>query len=212
MHDNLTVTDIEPVAGPTITGTDVTTIAAPFTAAESDAESRPAGFAALDGYVAEARSRTVQAEAFDLAPVIARYRREQGFADDIIADHHRELVRFLALCATAVNRGKAYGMMGAIDELWHTFVIFTQDYARFCDAVAGRFLHHVPEAEGTVSAGTIEHYLAFLADYEAVYGEAAPTTYWPRPTLNAFSGTSGEACKGCSACSGCGSGGSCTVH
>ena len=99
-------------------------------------------------------------------------------------------------------------MTGAVDELWHTFVIFTREYAAFCDAVAGRFLHHVPEVEGQMSANTFEHYLAFLADYEAVFNEPAPAAYWPRPEGDPES----VACKGCSACSSCGGGGSCTVH
>ncbi len=171
----------------------------------------PAGFAHLEGYVEDARTRTLAAERFDLSPVLARYQREHGFSDAVVADHRRELVRFLALSATSINRQRFYGMMGAIDELWHTFVIFTQDYARFCDQVAGQFLHHVPEADGRASQGTIDHYVAFLADYEAVYGEAAPVAYWPRPHIHAFAGTSGEACSGCRGCNAC-TGQSCTVH
>ncbi|WP_100772187.1 glycine-rich domain-containing protein [Rhizobium sullae] len=115
---------------------------------------------------------------------------------------------FFALCATAAPHGKFYGMTGAVDELWHTFVIFTRDYAAFCDAVAGRFLHHVPEVEGEMSASTFDHYLAFLADYEAVFNEPAPSAYWPRPTGN---DTDVAACTGCSGCNSC-TGHSCTVN
>jgi hypothetical protein len=32
----------------------------------------------------------------------------------------------------------------AIDEMWHTFVLFTVDYARFCEERIGRFIHHTP--------------------------------------------------------------------
>ena len=32
-----------------------------------------------------------------------------------------------------------------VDIGWHTFVLYTRDYAEFCDRVAGRFIHHVPE-------------------------------------------------------------------
>jgi hypothetical protein len=100
-------------------------------------------------------------------------------------------------------------MMGAIDELWHTFVIFTREYAQFCQAVAGQFLHHVPEVEGKASPATLDHYLAFLADYERVYGEPPAPAYWPNPKQ---SGIRAEAaCRGCAGCNGC-TGQSCTVH
>ena len=162
----------------------------------------------VPGYVEDARRRAEMADRFTLEPILARYCKEEGLSMEIAKDHPREMLRFLALCGTATQHGKFYGMTGAVDELWHTFVIFTREYAAFCDAVAGRFLHHVPEVEGQMSANTFEHYLAFLADYEAVFNEPAPAAYWPRPEGDPES----VACKGCSACSSCGGGGSCTVH
>jgi len=161
----------------------------------------------IPGFVADALKRTETAEGFKLDHVLARYRKEQGFSAEIAEDHLREMIRFLSLSATATQHGKYYGMTGAVDELWHTFVIFTRDYAAFCDAVAGRFLHHVPEIDGHMSEDTLDHYLTFLDDYETVYREPAPAAYWPRPS----SIHAEAACKGCSACNGC-SGHSCTVH
>ncbi|MBX6389726.1 MAG: hypothetical protein IRZ08_12140 [Frankia sp.] len=32
-----------------------------------------------------------------------------------------------------------------VDLGWHTFLLFTRDYAAFCEQTAGRFLHHVPD-------------------------------------------------------------------
>ena len=31
-----------------------------------------------------------------------------------------------------------------VDEFWHAHILFTQDYAAMCKAVAGQFLHHRP--------------------------------------------------------------------
>jgi hypothetical protein len=174
---------------------------------EQTAEATKGHAQTIPGFVADALKRTDAAQGFKLDHVLARYRKEQGFSAEIAQDHLREMIRFLSLSATATQHGKYYGMTGAVDELWHTFVIFTRDYAAFCETVAGRFLHHVPEADGQMSEDTLDHYLTFLDDYEAVYQEPAPAAYWPRP-----SGLHAEAaCKGCSACSGC-SGHSCTVH
>jgi hypothetical protein len=33
-----------------------------------------------------------------------------------------------------------------VDEVWHEFVLHTREYADFCDAAFGRFLHHEPES------------------------------------------------------------------
>ncbi|MGV1905722.1 glycine-rich domain-containing protein [Agrobacterium cavarae] len=162
----------------------------------------------ISGYIDDARRRAEIASRFTLEPVLSRYCREEGLSPDIAQAHRRELLRFLALCATATNHGKSYGMTGAVDELWHTFVIFTREYADFCEAVAGRFLHHVPEVEGSMSPSTVSLYLSFLEDYEAVFEEPAPAAYWPRPDGDPES----NQCRGCSACSGCGGGGSCTVN
>jgi len=35
----------------------------------------------------------------------------------------------------------------AVDTAWHEFILFTRQYATFCDKAFGRFLHHTP-AEG----------------------------------------------------------------
>jgi hypothetical protein len=33
-----------------------------------------------------------------------------------------------------------------VDDMWHEFLLHTRDYAAFCDAAFGRFLHHEPES------------------------------------------------------------------
>ena len=35
--------------------------------------------------------------------------------------------------------------MQMIDEMWHTFILITKDYAEFCQTHFGSFIHHVPE-------------------------------------------------------------------
>ena len=31
-----------------------------------------------------------------------------------------------------------------IDEMWHTFILFTKDYHQFCDQYFGTYIHHIP--------------------------------------------------------------------
>ncbi len=36
-----------------------------------------------------------------------------------------------------------------VDDMWHELLLHTRDYAAFCDAAFGRFLHHEPESAMT---------------------------------------------------------------
>ncbi len=43
-----------------------------------------------------------------------------------------------------------------VDDLWHTFLLFTRDYAAFCQSSFGKFIHHVPKVspQGSCSGET----------------------------------------------------------
>lgn len=133
---------------------------------------------------------------FNMEDVVARYMKDEGLTKEIALEHEREIKRFLALCA--LNPKACYGMKGPIDEIWHTFIIFTRDYARFCELVAGRFIHHIPET-GKGENKSSEKYLNFLTDYEQVFGHPAPEQYWPRPAKRRSVETA--ECQGCGGCS-----------
>jgi hypothetical protein len=120
-----------------------------------------------------------RAMAFPMDPIVVRYMEEQRLPAEVAREHERELKRYLALCA--LDADGAYGMNGPVDELWHTFITFTRDYARFCDEVAGCFIHHIPtppdagyDADGAAS------YQHTLDAYAATFGEEAPPEVWPR--------------------------------
>jgi len=60
-----------------------------------------------------------------------------------------ELKRWLWLNATAGADTEAPELfisaeLIGIDEMWHTFVLFTKEYAAFCQRYFGQFLHHAP--------------------------------------------------------------------
>jgi hypothetical protein len=129
------------------------------------------------GTVAQA---AVEAEAFDAAPVLARYQAELGVDAASARRHWRELVRFLMMVGHAGKRG--YGMYGPIDKLWHHFVLHTELYQAFCDRHAGRFLHHYPTGSGR-AVKWLSGYLRFLIDYRTVFGELPPEDVWPLPVV-----------------------------
>jgi hypothetical protein len=40
-----------------------------------------------------------------------------------------------------------------IDEMWHTFILVTRDYTKFCNDMFGRYIHHSPGSAGTEAYG-----------------------------------------------------------
>lgn len=154
-----------------------------------------------------------KAEAFDLDIVTKRYAKEQELPYAVAKEHEREAKRFLVLCALAEDG--TYGMRGPIDEYWHNFITFTQLYVNFCNAIANRYLHHVPNTEDpeapkyslkgmpekkeTDGLDLREGYVKLLRDYEITFSEQAPVHLWPRPTAEyeAFAGAGGPCSCGC---------------
>jgi hypothetical protein len=68
--------------------------------------------------------------------VKARMNWSDGYARDILAEYRK----FMALIV--LNPDKAYGMVEAVDEVWHQHLLDTRDYMTMCDAIVGGMIHH----------------------------------------------------------------------
>jgi hypothetical protein len=65
--------------------------------------------------------------------------------------------------------------MTNIDEMWHTFILITQDYADFCNNYFGEFIHHAPEVGEEVQENVfvdkdlfekeLQLFLSYVYDY-----------------------------------------------
>lgn len=55
----------------------------------------------------------------------------------------RGLREYFILCGMAGNRMVAMPSQ-VVDVAWHEFILFTRDYANFCQKGMGKFLHHTP--------------------------------------------------------------------
>jgi hypothetical protein len=60
-----------------------------------------------------------------------------------VAEAFEQLRLYFQICWRYENRLVAMPSR-LIDECWHVFISDTRNYARFCEAVLGRFLHHEP--------------------------------------------------------------------
>ena len=56
----------------------------------------------------------------------------------------------------------------SIDIVWHTFLLFTEEYEQFCIECIGSYLHHKPTTSRTISSTSTS--LDFFETYETVFG------------------------------------------
>jgi hypothetical protein len=136
-----------------------------------------------------------QVSTFSMSGPVQAAERELNLPTEYVERCAREFRKWITL--NIVNPGKNYTMMGRADSIWHNFILYTEDYAEFCDKVAGRFIHHQPAPSDNiepiqVSPGTkritlekvigehaMEGYANTLADLEAYFGEDIDHEIWP---------------------------------
>lgn len=148
----------------------------------------------------------------DLTNVTRRHAKDSKLSAAVAQEHIVEVRRFLAVCAAA-PAGMPIGMAGPVDDAWHTFLLFTRDYAAFCEAMGG-FVHHVPDTDAASHARSSAGYENFLAIYERAFGVEAPAHVWPRISGYDMGGDGGggggsgggddDGDDTASACAGCG--------
>jgi hypothetical protein len=109
--------------------------------------------------------------------VVARYIKDFGGDQGAAEDLFQELTRWLYLCARAARtRDRSvtismYPEILRIDDMWHTFILHTRDYAEFCHRYFGHFIHHDPlpprpprEWHADEANAELEMFLSFLYD------------------------------------------------
>ncbi len=64
-------------------------------------------------------------------------------AEDIFEDT-KKFLYLAAHCKADCFSASIYHQFQIIDEMWHSFLQFTDQYADFCEAYLGGFLHHFP--------------------------------------------------------------------
>jgi hypothetical protein len=116
---------------------------------------------------------------FPLTHIAARYQQTYDVTHAELLRHERELKRYLVLRSRV--RGTTLPTPRVLDQLWQVFLLYTRDYAQFCDTLGG-FIHHVPaDAAPTPEqhAEDVRRYGELLAFYEETFRETPPADVWP---------------------------------
>ena len=91
---------------------------------------------------AEQIERLQAIEAYDLWFVTERIAKEGSIAEHRIEAAVTEFRRYMALIALGCED---LGMHSEeVDEVWHSFILFTREYSEFCTRACGQMIHHRP--------------------------------------------------------------------
>ncbi len=128
------------------------------------------------------------------APVISRIARAKRIRRRSAEQRFVEMLKFLDVCAQA---GATVSPPPRVDDAWHAFILFTREYAAYCEERFGRFIHHDP-----MESSDAEAYELAYAEAQARFGDL-DRRVWPRPHCGVSSGGGWFGCGG----GGCGGGG-----
>lgn len=103
---------------------------------------------------------------YDLSPVRDRLLRTEFLTPALVDLMIFEFRRYLGL---RLVQGRSVPMLSrAVDEVWHTTLLFTRLYADLCQNVFGDFVHHDPATEAWPDVD--ERWRDFSASYHRLYG------------------------------------------
>jgi hypothetical protein len=89
------------------------------------------------------QERLQSVEEYQNEKVLYRFQTKLGLGKRQAELLFNDTKRFLFLAANFKDRGPL-SPSSAIDNGWHEFLMFTEDYALFCNEHFGTFLHHRP--------------------------------------------------------------------
>lgn len=103
--------------------------------------------------------------AYPITNIIKRCQKDYHYSDEDMIILENELKRYFILSIGQTLSSLGRGMYSKdVDNLWHTFILFTNEYAKFCNTFFKRFIHHIPELE---EPSTPEEYQAVRNDFQA---------------------------------------------
>ena len=140
---------------------------------------------------------------YDFGNVLKKYIRDHEESKESADEVLLELKRWLTLCAMYPT--KQYVTGSKVDDMWHTFILFTREYIHFCQEITGSYIHHCPEIWSDNEKSKEESGLKLFAmaklldeDYVKHFDSHPPHHIWPIPTRHGSgAGTCNTYCHTC---------------
>jgi hypothetical protein len=90
---------------------------------------------------------------YENAEVVYRFSVDHGVSLLDAEEIFVETKKWLWLCAAEPTaKIPLLSEARAVDEMWHTFLLFTDAYAKFCETNFGFFVHHFPRTRAEKEA------------------------------------------------------------
>lgn len=130
-------------------------------------------------------AKTIEAlyklEAYEVpSGVIERIKPKEPFnemMDAQIEEVVNEFKKFMAIVVINHKTGRRVEMVSElVDEVWHTFILFTIEYKKFCDILVGEYIHHEPNVDSLYGIDPLFPYKKkqsteyFYQEYERYFG------------------------------------------
>jgi hypothetical protein len=147
----------------------------------------------MGGMIVGKKANLEQVMDYPLPPLIERFQQKLGLSQDAAMQLFDDTKRFLYLCGIS---DKPIAPNETLDFGWHQFLLFSEEYADFCQKNFGRFIHHRPtRLDNPPPKGEMSRRAVDLA--KTVFGENLSSN-WHYPLLGNYTDPCAESC-GCSA-------------
>jgi len=105
------------------------------------------------------------------------YMAKKGHSREFLEQGVDEYKRYINICIA--HPDQAFPISRAVDEIWHTHILFTRDYFAMCEALGISYLHHSPSTSEEDRQSYKADYALFRRIYAETYGEGANPEFWP---------------------------------
>lgn len=118
-------------------------------------------------YIPYLRPLTIEGriKELDFTVIRARLSKKFGWSEDRIRDAEADYRRFLSFIGK--RRGEIVPWTADLDVFWHEHILCTRQYAKDCNEVFGRFIHHNPNIEESSE----QYRNAILLTYQLLHPE-----------------------------------------
>lgn len=144
------------------------------------------------------KERLSEIMAYQNSLLIRRYSVNEGVDEKIAVRHFQELKKFLVVCSLNTG-GQRITPSRKLDEVWHTFILFTKDYREFCNRYFGKMIDHKPTLiEGKEQATVMMNgYMTARDRAQRIFNGDLDLEMWPTEPENliADSGASSFLCE-----------------
>ena len=122
---------------------------------------------------------------YPMGTIMKRCQKDFGYDAHEIKILEKELKRYLSLVIIerSMNQQTSGMYSTDVDNLWHTFILFTKEYTAFSETFTGKYIHHAPniddidnpDAEKTEAEQkeNAQKFKIFITNYEKFLQEKA---------------------------------------